>query len=444
MPRAKRRRRGRRPLWTIAALLVAGITGTAVCIVWRLRAEPPPPPVVELRGIDPAVQQAVEAARAAVLDSPRSAAAWGRLGMVLLSHGLSSNASRACFAQAEALDSRDARWPYFQAGSLLTTDPEAALVKLRRAADLCDRNPQSPDLPRLQLGEQLLDQGHPQEAAEQFQRALQLHAGNARAYLGLARIAEQRGELSDSIAYLDRCVKDPRTRKAAHSLLARIYERRGDKQAAEGELRQAQALPNDAPWPDPFQMEISQLRVGKRVELERADRLLHQNQPAQAVLLLKEVVRKYPDEAWAWEMLGRAYLSRQQLPEAERALGKAAELKPDMPEAQFYLGVALILQKEPQAAADCFQKATQLKPSYAEAYYNLGHSRKELGDEAGAKAAFRAAIGCKPDYSPAHYNLACLLLNKGRKDEALVHLRHAVEFDPTNKAAKQLLEQVQK
>jgi tetratricopeptide (TPR) repeat protein len=364
--------------------------------------------------------------------------------MVLLSHGLSVEAANTCFAQAEQLDHQDVRWPYFQGGALLTADPETALRKLRRAADLCDRSPAKPDLPRLLVAEQLLDEGHLGEAAQEFDRVLQLHAGNTRAYLGLARIAEQRGELSQSITHLNRCLDDLRTRKAAHSLSARIYERLGNKAAAEGELHQAQQLPGDAPWPDPFQREIAQLRVGKRVELENADRLLHQNRFADALPWVKQAVQNYPDEAWAWQMLGRAYLGLHDLPRAEQALRKAAELKPDMAEVQFYLGVALILQKDPRAAAACFEKATKLKPTYAEAHYNLGHSLDEQGDETGAIAAFRAAISCKPDYSPAHYNLARLLLKKGQKGEALLHLRHAVEFDPSNAKAKQLLEEIQK
>ena len=444
MPGAKRRRRRRRRLITIAAFLLVAIASVAAGLGWTLRPKPPAPPVVELKGIDPAVRKAVDGARAAVLDSPRSAAAWGRLGMVLLGHGLSVVAANTCFAQAEQLDHQDVRWPYFQGSCLLTTDPGTALRKLRQAADLCDRRPDQPDLPRLLVGEQLLDEGHPQEAVAEFQRVLQLHAGNARAYLGLARIAEQRGEWSQSITHLNRCLEDPHTRKAAHSLLARIDERLGDTAAAEHELRQAQQLPNDAPWPDPFKSDILQLRVGKRVELEKADRFLHQNRFAEAVPWIQRALQNDPDEAWAWQMLGRARLGLHDLPGAERALRKAAELKPDMAEAQFYLGVALILQKDPRAAAACFQKATQLKPSYAEAHYNLGHSLEQQGDEAGAIAAFRAALSCKPDYSPAHYNLARLLLKNGRKDEALVHLRHAVEFDPTNAKAKQLLEEAQK
>src|SRR5262249_35181987 len=46
----------------------------------------PPPPAVERSGLDPAAAKAVDEATAAVERSPRSAAAWGHLGMVLQAH----------------------------------------------------------------------------------------------------------------------------------------------------------------------------------------------------------------------------------------------------------------------------------------------------------------------------------------------------------------------
>src|SRR5689334_21322390 len=68
------------------------------------------PPVVELTGIDPAVVRAIEKARAAVKQSPRSFEAWGVLGKTLLVHDFHIPAS-FCLAQAERLDPANARWP---------------------------------------------------------------------------------------------------------------------------------------------------------------------------------------------------------------------------------------------------------------------------------------------------------------------------------------------
>ena len=53
-----------------------------------------------------AIVAALAQARAAVQESPRSAAAWGRLGMVLAAHDFRAEAN-ACLAQAERLDPLD-------------------------------------------------------------------------------------------------------------------------------------------------------------------------------------------------------------------------------------------------------------------------------------------------------------------------------------------------
>ena len=108
------------------------------------------------------------------------------------------------------------------------------------------------------------------------------------------------------------------------------------------------------------------------------------------------------------------------------------------------MGLTYFSQKNYSAAAACFRKATELKPDFALAYYNLAHSLKEQGDEAGAIAAFRTALSCQADYVAAHYNLATLLVKKSQWDEALVHLRHAVQLKPADARVRTLLEQVQK
>jgi tetratricopeptide (TPR) repeat protein len=397
--------------------------------------------MVDLTAIDPAVRRAVDSARSAVLQNPQSADTWGKLGMILQGHGLSVEAANACFAQAERLDPRKPCWPYYQATSIMNTDPEAALPKLQRTAQLCDC---APDAPRLQLAELLLDLGRLPDAAEQLERVLQQEPGNARAFLDLGRIAFERGELEKSISHLDRAVADPHTRKAARILLAQTYERLGNPTAAEQELHRAKELPNDLVWPDPFKEDMLKLRVGKQVALARADQLLHQEHYPQALQLLQRTVQEYPDAAWAWVMMGRAHLGKKDYAAAEQALRKATELGPDLAEAQFYLGVAYFFQKNYPAATTCFRKATERKPDFALAHYNLGHSLKEQGDESGAVAAFRTAISCQPDYAAAHFNLATLLVKKGQWDEALVHLRHAVQLNPTDPQARKLLEQVQK
>ena len=53
---------------------------------WWMRFTAVPPPVVNVDGIDVAIVTAIEQARASVAQSPRSAKAWGHLGMVFFAH----------------------------------------------------------------------------------------------------------------------------------------------------------------------------------------------------------------------------------------------------------------------------------------------------------------------------------------------------------------------
>ena len=151
-----------------------------------LTVVPRVPPRVDLRGADPAVIQAVRSAREKVTASPRLAAAWGHLAMVLLAHDIFADAA-TCFAKAAQLAPDDARWPYLRGLGLLegNPDPAAALPVLKTAAGLSTGEP----VPRLKFGEVLLEQGLIDEAERQFLLALELEPGNARAQLGLGRVA---------------------------------------------------------------------------------------------------------------------------------------------------------------------------------------------------------------------------------------------------------------
>jgi tetratricopeptide (TPR) repeat protein len=390
--------------------------------------------------VDPAVLRLVVAARTAVGEAPRSAEAWGRLGKVLLAHGFSDQAM-ICFDQAERLDPREPRWPLHQGTTLSQGDPDAAIPKLRRAAELCGN---VSDAPRLRLADVLLGQGRLREAEEQWRRLLGQEPGHARAHLGLARLASQRGNIEESLSHLNPSLNGVRTRKAAHLLLAEIHQRRGDNAAADRASQHAAALPDDDVWPDPFDEEVKQMRTGRQVFLARADRFLREQRVADAIGVLQQTVKDYPDSGGGWLLLGRALLQKKDVRAAEEALRKAIQLAPDSAEVPLYLGGVRFLRGDHREAAAYFRQATELKPDFALAHYNLGHALIQLGDRQGAIVAFRAALSCKPDYADAHVNLGELLVQTGQGAEALGHLQTAVQLEPLDPRAKKLLEQLQK
>jgi tetratricopeptide (TPR) repeat protein len=437
----------RRLLFMVAAslcgVLLAAWLGLAV---WR-RARTPElpgreaalsePPSADLAGADPAVTQAIEAARRAVRQAPHSAQAWGRLGMVLRAHDLTAEA-KDCFIRAEQLDPREPRWPYYQGLSLAQGSPDAAIPKFQRAVELLG---DSADTPRLRLAELLLGQGRLDEAEREFRHILQRHPDNPRAHLGVGRLAHQRGNWQESREHLAFTTNDLHTRKSAHALLAEIYQRLGNTIAADQARRQAAELPDDPAWPDPLVEEFVRLRTGKQGSIEHANLLLDQGRVPEAIAFLQQAVRDYPDADWAWLLLGRALLKRQEMAAAEQALRNAVRLAPDSVEAQFHLGLTLFSRKEDRAAAACFRKVAELKPD-AQAYYLLGHCLARQGDEGNAVEAFRTALRYKPNYAQAHLDLGTLLAKRGQNGDALLHLGYAVQLDPANLRAKKLLQQV--
>jgi tetratricopeptide (TPR) repeat protein len=424
----------RRGLWAVTAVVGVALAAGIGVRVWR-DATAPSSPELDLASLDPAIAAAVSRARKAVVGSPRSARAWGELGMVLAAHDLTGEANR-CFTQAERLDPREPRWPYHQAVALTLGAPDEALPKLRRAAELRGT---ADEVVRLRLAELLLLQGHLDEAEEQFNRVLSRSNSHPRARLGLGRLAHSRGDLDKSLTLLGPALTDPRTRKNAHLLLAAVQARRGDGAAAAEARTRADRMPEDPVWPDPFIAEVQQLRTGKQADLGRADDLLRQGRVADAVTLLRRTVQTYPDSDWGWYLLGKALNRQQDWTTSERALRKAAELAPGAPEVQFYLGVALYHQQDYRAAAACFQRATELKPNYDLAHFNLGHCLDLAGDPSGADAAQQTALRCNPDLTAAHTARADLLLRQGRPAEALGHLRQALRLTPDEPRVRKLL-----
>jgi tetratricopeptide (TPR) repeat protein len=360
--------------------------------------------------------------------------------MVLAAHEFMAEANE-CFAQAERLDPREPRWPYYQGVALTLGSPEAALPKLQRAVELWGEGSEAP---RLRLAEVLLGQGHLDEAAILFLAVLQRNEANARAHLGLGRVAYLRGDLEASVRHLDLARADARVRKAAYLLLAENHQRRGDQAAADEASQEADALPEDPPWPDPLVEEVAQLRTGRQAALELAEKRLRHGQVAEAAALLERTTRAYPESDWGWYLLGKAHVLQKDWAAAEQALRRAARLTPHAPEIQFHLGVALFQQQDLRSAAACFRRATELKPDYALAHYNLGQCLHLAGDRESTREALRAAVRSQPDLADARIFLAELLIGDGQYAEALVHLRQASEIAPEDPKLKRVLGQLLK
>jgi len=407
-----------------AALAAVTLSGVVALYGYR-RSTTPMVPAIEFAELDPGIARAIERAQKLVEQNPRSAAVWGRLGMILRAHDFIAEC-KVCFAEAERLNPREPRWPYFHGLTLLMGEPDAGIQRVRRAVELCGDLPH----PRLRLAEALLAQGDLNEAHDHFLRALQLEPENPRAHLGLARLAYARDDFESSLDHLRRSIAADPQRKTSHILLAQVLTALGDHEQAEHELRQANTLPRDRSWPDPFVVEVERLQTGLSARLARANWLLLDGHSEDAAALLSQIVRDYPGSDQAHFLLGQTLLRMGHLQNAEPALRTAVRLGPTNADACFQLGVLLYLQEDLDAAFESFRKTVTLKPDYVLAYFNLGKCMQRQGDAARAIDAFRSALRYKPDFADAHLNLANLLAEQGEAAEAERHRNHAASLAP--------------
>jgi hypothetical protein len=111
-----------------------------------------------------------------------------------------------------------------------------------------------------------------------------------------------------------------------------------------------------------------------------------------------------------------------------------------------YLTGVLGLEKSRQfeAAVEGYQTALKRWPQSLIAFMGLGNSFYALGNLPGAEHAFREAVRIHPDAADAHNNLAMVLLEQGRKPEALDAARRAVAIGgPMSEEYEKTLKEIQ-
>lgn len=417
-------------LLTLGGLALGGAVGY---FAWH-RATTPAVPVFKTDDADPAVAKVIAEARAAVVQAPRSGTAWGRLGMVLSIHDF-LNEAETCFELAERFDPKEPRWPYFRGLARSDDSPEYALPCLQRASQLAGEVA----APHLRLAEMLSERGRLDEAEALIRPVVERNPKDARALLGLGRLSLARGQLRESLDYLQRSTQLAPNVKASQALLAIVQQRLGNNMGADEAQRTAARLPEETVWPDPFLLEINQLRTGLGATVDAANYHLRHGNAKAAVTLMEKATRDYPEKPRAWLVLGKALNEATNFPGAEQALRKAVQLEPTSLDARVELGNALFgLEKYSEAEAN-FREAIRMQPNLAEGWFNLGLCRMNQRDNEGAIESFDKATRLKPDLTLAFIRWGQALGRLRRIPEAIQQLKHALELSPSNVEAKELL-----
>jgi Flp pilus assembly protein TadD len=169
----------------------------------------------------------------------------------------------------------------------------------------------------------------------------------------------------------------------------------------------------------------------KATELhESAVAALNNRNYSVAVNLFKRVTELEPKHKFAWNNLGRAYLSLRQLDEAVAAFRKQIEVNPYDEFAYNNLGLALWQQHKLDEAAAAFLKQIELVPLDKFAHGNLGSLYSEQKRYAEAVPELEKATTLTPNNSTLHVSLGQCYLNLGQTDKAMEAFDKAFEIAP--------------
>ncbi len=140
------------------------------------------------------------------------------------------------------------------------------------------------------------------------------------------------------------------------------------------------------------------------------------------------LMRRYPNWAWGWQLLGIALASQNK--DAEPVLRRAVELSPNDAQAHNNWANALLAVGRLESAVVAYRRAVELKPDYVEAHYNLGNALYQRGELGAAEVSFHRALEINPDHAEAQNNLGNVLRDKGQLDAAEARYRRAIALKP--------------
>src|SRR6266568_5128004 len=228
-------------------------------------------------------------------------------------------------------------------------------------------------------GIELADRGWLDEAAKEFQKAIELDPGSAHAHDNLATVWAEKKLWREALQeYLTALRLEPDSATAHYNLACFLAAHGGDMAIAEYE----EAIHHDPEYPDS-----------------------HLN-------------------------LALTYADHDRLDDAKKELRRAIDLAPKDPFPRHELAAIWMDEGDYRAAIGQLKEVVRLEPTNFDAWIDLGVCFAQKGFYAEAERAYVEARKLKADDLLLDYDTAALYAQWKRPEEALAALRRAVATDP--------------
>lgn len=256
-----------------------------------------------------------------------------------------------------------------------------------------------------------MEAGEFEAAISNFVEAIRLEPGAALAYDSLGATYAAVGRIDEAIANGEQAVRLGPTLSTLHNNLSATYLTAGEFDRAVSSARKALEI-------DPSMAEAFNNLGNVRFTTGEFNDALEDYQKA-------VTLRPRYAEAWANKGLVLGQLGRTQ--EAVVALTKAIELDRDSAAAQLGLGKAYMALGRLVDAANAFEALLESDPQNVEAYRWLARSYFADGQGPKGQAALTRGLSAVPESAALHHLQGQILAGQQRFDEAIVHLRRAIE-----------------
>ena len=165
-----------------------------------------------------------------------------------------------------------------------------------------------------------------------------------------------------------------------------------------------------------------------------------QKKYSEAIKCYEAALRLMPDYADAHNNLGAALNAVGRTAEAIRHYDQALRLVPDNAKAHNNLGNALITEGRVEEAIEHYRQAIKLNPDFVEALNNLALVLAATKQYTEASLYYQRALHLDPNNPKTHFFLGCVLVQRGRREEAVVQLKEALRLKPDYAEAKRELQ----
>lgn len=321
-----------------------------------------------------------------------------------------------------------------------------AIAALRKALALDPAKPAA----YLYLGKNYFDLGLNNEAVEALQKAAQLDPRSGAAWYYLAGAERNRGNFQKAIDALNKAVATSPNNPDYHYWLGSTYVEAARNAEAVAPLRNADRLrPGTLRYKTKLGLALMESGgFDEAIEvLSQAERLSPgdstvdmflrvsrgRKQGMAQIQQLKDQAEKDPKDTEVRTDLLNLYSSSGRMAEAEAVIAELLKISPNDGKIYNVVGVGRSNMGQLDKAAEAYARAVELFPHYV-IYMSLANALQKLGRIEEALAACKKAFDLKSDSILVLKMYADILMDSGRRREALEMYKRAHGAEPTNSA----------